>query len=118
MADRTCSVEGCERKHKARGWCYAHWKRWWNHGTVEPTPVRGYKGDNPAYVSAHLRVRRSRGPASDHICVDCGKQAREWSYVYGCAQEMRDDRGCPYCPHPEHYAPRCSSCHKVFDLAR
>ena len=25
---KTCSIEGCERKHQARGWCLAHYKKW------------------------------------------------------------------------------------------
>jgi len=42
---RICSVEGCERKTKARGWCDMHWKRWWRHGTLEnPRPFRGFEG--------------------------------------------------------------------------
>lgn len=32
MAKRTCTIEGCDRPHMARGWCGAHWKRWKNHG--------------------------------------------------------------------------------------
>lgn len=27
MAERTCSVEGCERAAKARGWCFMHYQR-------------------------------------------------------------------------------------------
>lgn len=28
----TCSIEGCDKPTKARGWCNAHWKRWIRHG--------------------------------------------------------------------------------------
>lgn len=28
----TCSVEGCEKKTRARGWCTAHWTMWRRHG--------------------------------------------------------------------------------------
>lgn len=27
-----CSIDGCEKKHKARGWCNAHYRRWLKHG--------------------------------------------------------------------------------------
>lgn len=30
--DRACSVDGCTRPVKARGWCNAHHKRWMRHG--------------------------------------------------------------------------------------
>lgn len=32
MSERTCTIDGCERKHIARGWCHTHWKRWKTHG--------------------------------------------------------------------------------------
>jgi hypothetical protein len=27
-----CSIEGCRKISKARGWCNTHWYRWYNHG--------------------------------------------------------------------------------------
>lgn len=35
MAQRTCSIDGCERSHLARGWCSRHYKRWKKYG--DPT---------------------------------------------------------------------------------
>lgn len=32
MQDRTCSVAGCDRPARARGWCPLHWQRWSNTG--------------------------------------------------------------------------------------
>jgi len=32
MAYRTCSVEGCEVLHFARGWCMMHYYRWKRNG--------------------------------------------------------------------------------------
>lgn len=29
---RTCSIEGCENKHMARGYCHKHYLRWWKYG--------------------------------------------------------------------------------------
>lgn len=29
MGERTCTVDGCNRKHRARGLCQAHYHRWW-----------------------------------------------------------------------------------------
>ena len=31
---RTCSVDGCDRPHRARGWCKLHWGRERNHGSA------------------------------------------------------------------------------------
>ena len=29
---KTCSIDGCERKHYGHGWCNGHWKRWRKYG--------------------------------------------------------------------------------------
>ena len=31
MAERTCSIEGCDRHHLARGWCGTHYAQWRRH---------------------------------------------------------------------------------------
>ena len=37
MKERKCSIEGCEGKHYARGWCGMHYERWRKHGDPEFT---------------------------------------------------------------------------------
>ena len=61
--------------------------------------------DDPNYTRYHNKVRRLRGKATEHTCVDCGKQAHEWSSV-------RDTDGSD--PH-DHFQPRCYRCHKSYD---
>lgn len=34
MAERTCSVDDCDRPHYGRGWCANHYARWRRHGSL------------------------------------------------------------------------------------
>lgn len=56
MAQRTCSIEGCEKKVVGRGWCGMHWARWrrWGDPLVtaynQPKPLCSVGGcDKTAY---------------------------------------------------------------------
>ena len=95
-----------------------HYYRWYRTGTTDPEPPR----DISSYQSAHARVSRRRGRASNYRCVDCAGPAREWSYQGGSSLErvgpnyMRDRVGeCAYSPDPMDYAPRCIRCHRAHD---
>jgi hypothetical protein len=68
------------------------------------------------YVVAHNTVKRVRGPARLHRCVDCGDRAVDWSYDNRAADERSDAYSRrAYSLNPDHYEPRCRSCHTVFD---
>jgi hypothetical protein len=119
-----CTVDGCDAKHKARGWCDKHYMRWVRTGdplAVKPPQLPPGRERNPpkTYAWAHQQLNTDRGRARDMLCVDCGGKAREWSYWAVCADEMADatgtDAGRPFCPHHEHYEPRCKRCHNIFD---
>lgn len=32
VAKRICSIKGCQKPVRTRGWCNAHYQAWWNHG--------------------------------------------------------------------------------------
>lgn len=78
--------------------------------------------DDAGYGAAHDRVRRERGSATLHRCVDCGTGARHWSYDHGDPEELTavvpGGYEVAYSLDPDHYAPRCVPCHKRFDLGR
>lgn len=47
-ATRSCSVAGCVKSARTRGWCSAHYERHRLHGTVGTAPVRHFHPDREA----------------------------------------------------------------------
>lgn len=107
--------------------------RWWVHGDPLKvvTPRRethdrrppyhppgaahpSWQGDNISYMTAHKRIMKLRGKASDYPCVRCHGDAAEWAYLHTDPQVKRDATGS-YSTDPEHYAPMCVRCHRRFD---
>lgn len=121
----TCSVPDCNKPHSSLGYCKAHAAKQRRYG--DPTAVRmgpgelnpNWHGDNVGYIGAHKRVHRERGRAAEHLCVDCDKQAAQWSYdgLDTNAQRgpSRDGFESTYSTDPSHYVPRCVSCHVLHD---
>lgn len=71
------------------------------------------------YEGAHWRVRQAKGPPTQHRCADCTSPAAQWSYDYSDPEEVIcTKRNCKYSLDPDRYVPRCTSCHKVYDLAQ
>lgn len=54
----------------------------------------------------HRRVRETRGHASGHDCVRCGRQAREWAQIH--TEDGLDIWA--------DYVPMCHSCHRRYDI--
>lgn len=46
QSTRTCTVDGCDRPSRARGWCKMHWHRWRRHGDPMVVDV----GPKPTHV--------------------------------------------------------------------
>lgn len=129
MGDAICSIEGCTKKVRtaSSGVCNMHYTRMWRHGSYDTVKPRGtlrgdlhpqWKADEVGYRGLHQRIHRERGAASQYTCVDCGRQAQEWSYDYQDSNEVREKGGYQllYSPNVDHYDPRCTICHKAFDL--
>jgi len=91
-----------------------------NRGTVTTCGASAHTFEDTAeYSAAHERIRSAKGSASDYQCVDCGGAAAHWSYDHADPDERTSAvvKGNPaYSLDPDHYDPRCVSCHKVFDL--
>lgn len=123
-----CSVGDCENPAQDVGMCFKHAARMRRHG--DPRVVihqrdrqlpcgsanPRWAGDGITYGGMHLRVRNVLGSARDHLCVDCGDQARQWSYDHDDPGERHAAEGA-YSLNIGHYLPRCVPCHKKFDLS-
>lgn len=59
----------------------------------------------PSVLTLHKRLHRKHGPAKNHLCVDCGEQALDWSLKFG--HEYSDNI--------KDYEPRCRRCHVIYD---
>lgn len=122
----TCTVDGCETLDAGpHGLCAMHHTRDRRHGDphtkLKPPGLAGeqnpnWLGDDAGYYAMHDRVKRSRGTAKQHQCVDCGTQAQHWSYNHTDPRERVAEHLGPYGLSGEHYSPRCVRCHKRFDL--
>lgn len=57
MPERTCSVEGCDRRHYGRGWCNTHYQRWYFHG--DPLKTLRIRGDLPERLTDKFTIEQS-----------------------------------------------------------
>lgn len=112
-----CSVADCESSCRCRGLCEKHYRAWKKWGDpLFVGRIGGVLSASPSYAAVHDRLRKSRGGAATHACVDCGGQARDWSYMGGAPDEMVDPRsGLTYSTDPDFYEPRCRDCHARLD---
>lgn len=81
-----------------------------------------HRSEDAGYSAAHDRVRRDRGPIGEHLCTNCGDQAKHWSYDHNDPDELLEyglsANAVAYSLNPDHYSPRCVPCHKRYDLDR
>lgn len=92
--------EGLKKAHaEGRMGDYSHLKE------LSGPQTSQWKGDDIQYRAMHSRIVQVRGRAADHDCVDCGGDAREWSY--------REPEG--FSTNIWDYSPRCLPCHRAHD---
>ena len=119
---KSCSLEGCNEKHHAHGYCGPHAYRFKKYGSPTVDGPGRRAGRNrlsvPGYAGVHKRLNRDIGPARERTCVDCGSCAEEWSYDGGCPNEVKATWGgsiLSYSADMSRYSPRCRRCHRRRD---
>lgn len=79
MAQRICSIDSCERKHLARGWCAAHYTRWSKYGDPLADQEVAFTGRGLALEERLLRQRE----ISPSGCWAWTGPVNQQSYSYG-----------------------------------
>lgn len=64
MGKSTCTIDGCDARALARGWCSRHWQRWKRHG--DPLYERQLKRDGPCAVGGCDLPAAARGWCKTH----------------------------------------------------
>jgi hypothetical protein len=115
----TCTVEGCDRPHCAKGLCGTHYARWRNHGdpTVKTPNPEGsahpqWKGDEVGYDAVHVRLKQTL----PRVCAVCGETAGRLEVaLLHTAQDLRTHKSGPYSVTASDYVRMCVRCHRRYD---
>lgn len=88
MQDATCSVDGCERPIKSRGWCQAHYFRWRRNGDVGSGELllKGQPKD-PCHIEDCVEDEKSLGLCQRHYY-----RYRKWGDPYYFEEKARRGR--------------------------
>jgi HNH endonuclease len=62
---KKCSIRGCSKPSRQRGWCYMHYYRWRRHGDPQRT-LRPYRGPTECSVDRCQRKPMAQGLCSPH----------------------------------------------------
>lgn len=121
-----CSIPGCERRRFfTKDYCRPHYRSFLNYGDpLRAVPMKdenhyAWKGDQAGYAAIHTRLRKYRGRADVHVCVECGAPAKGWAYDRLDPDE-RTETGpkggtLTFSVNLDHYQPMCDSCHGKLD---
>ena len=78
---KICKIDRCGNPAKKRGWCNAHYLRWWKYGNPlsgGPSPRRGWPLDR--ILSAE--VARAKRLENGCLIASCGRDGRGYPLVY------------------------------------
>lgn len=107
MAERTCTIEGCERPHYGRGLCNTHYCRWRKNGSAS------FRNEGTC-EGCGIRIQRPgrRGPIP-RKCEECQRVDRA-KYNKGAWVRARGDLTCEICSAPTVNSRFCSpSCRTI-----
>lgn len=94
MSNRTCSVDGCEKPHKGRGWCNMHYTRWSKTGELGEPKRRVLNAHAPTNSCSLCKLEKPTsnfytshgGTRLQPYCIPCflvKSREREYFKKYG-----------------------------------
>jgi len=111
--------EYCDDLGGASGLCRLHLKRR-NMGRNMTMPRKINNVGNPGYSVMHDKIKKLRGNARDHTCINCSSQGHDWCLLSTgriIVQETGPHAGRLFSRDVMDYAPMCRSCHVTNDFA-
>ena len=120
MYDPICTVDGCDKAHKSRGYCSGHYTKFVERSNdVERIPGYGRPPKMfPGYHAMHHRVYKEFSADACAVCPSTEKVEFAWTAEL-CHNRITETQGVhagrTYCLHAEHYLPLCTVHHKLMD---
>jgi len=117
-----CAVDGCVSKHKARGWCEAHYQRWRRYGSptgsaVRTDPLKRFwdkvNKDGPVHPRLSTQCWMWTGSCSGSygVILVRGKYIRAHRFSYSQVASLSEDEEIDHichnvlCVNPDHLRP-------------
>lgn len=116
MPNNTCSVDGCEKSRRARGWCDTHYRRWRRNGepgtieTAQPPAERFWSKVNKTEICWNYEIGAGSSGYAHFKLGGKSHKAHRLSYEWAVGpipEGMQIDHMCHNrrCVRPDHLRP-------------
>lgn len=88
MPERTCSIDGCDLPHTARGWCKTHYARWRRYGDPTFKPAARPRPRRDRSERFWSKVDKSGGPDACWPWTDTPNRDGYGTFYWGVGQKL------------------------------
>ncbi len=104
VVTRLCSVDGCDRPHRSRGWCVAHYYRWHRHGSPLADQPIEVGATVPSEPVQHLLYAESSRALAERLGVNKRTIVR-WRAGGGIREDLAERLVIEAGRHPSEFWP-------------